>query len=64
MGVNVVACEIRFRRNVVLSDPATNRHEDCRLVGTLSKGKKYGLLIRCEEAVDEEIGRASCRERV
>ena len=36
-------------------DFATNRHEHCGLVGTLSKGKKYGLLIRCEEAVDEGI---------
>ena len=36
-------------------DVATNRHEYCGLVGALSKGKKCGLLIRCEETVDEGV---------
>lgn len=38
-----------------LRDFATNRHEYCGLVGTLCKGEKRGLLVRCEEAVDEGI---------
>ena len=38
-----------------LRDFVTNCHEYCGLVGTLSKSKQRGLLVRCEEAVDEGV---------
>jgi hypothetical protein len=44
----------RLARNAA-RDFATNCHEYCGLVGTFSKGKKCGLLVRCEETVDEGV---------
>jgi hypothetical protein len=38
-----------------IRDFPTNHHEYCGLVGTLKKAKKRGLLVRCEEAMDEGV---------
>lgn len=43
------------RLAIRLSDFTTNRHEYCGLVGTLGTGQKRGLLVRCEEAMDEGV---------
>ena len=40
---------------VRMHDFPTNHHEYCGLVRTLKKAKKRGLLVRCEEAVDEGV---------
>ena len=40
---------------VRMRDFPTNHHEYCGLVRTLKKAKKRGLLVRCEEAMDEGV---------
>jgi hypothetical protein len=38
-----------------LRDFATNCHQYCGLMGTLSKGKRRGPLVRCKETMAEGV---------